>query len=467
MSGQASLSAMVSPEQRKHFYNRAAFGIQLPSDKFFKPADILKTGISENRLSVIAEPERDYEGRPSEAEVKVAVKKNKEGQIKLNTAWFAQLTNPQAVFREKMTLFWHDHFACRVRNAYLGQQQINTIRTHALGKFGDLLMAVSKDPGMLQFLNNQQNKKDSPNENFAREVMELFTLGRGNYSEQDIKNAARAFTGWAFNPLTGEFLFRQRQHDFGSKSFRGKTGNFSGEDVINMILDDKQTAFFITTKICNFFVGSEIEKTILNELTESFYQSGYDIGKLMLTIYASDWFYDEKYKGNRIKSPVELLAGIQVHTNGEFNNPLNMVFLQKAMGQVLLQPPNVGGWPSGKEWIDSSSLTFRMSLPTLLMRNAPSNFEAKDDGDANDATNSVAKPGQMSFSVNWISLANAIHQSASEKTLKIIEDFLLAKSTTSENRKLITAFAESGKTEPEFLKNAFIGYMSLPEYQLS
>ncbi|HEY3430030.1 MAG TPA: DUF1800 domain-containing protein, partial [Cyclobacteriaceae bacterium] len=429
---------------------------------------LLKNGIVNKPIDVIEKPEIDYdEVKQSEESVKLLLKKNKEAQIKLNTAWFSQLTDTEAVLREKMTFFWHDHFACRVRNAYLGQQQINTIRTHAVGKFGDLLMSVSKDPGMLQFLNNQQNKKDSPNENFAREVMELFTLGRGNYSEQDIKNAARAFTGWAFNPLTGEFLFRQRQHDFGSKTFRGKTGNFSGENIIGMILEDKQTASFITTKICNFFVGSELEKSILNELSNSFYQSGYDIHKLLLTIYSSDWFYEEKFKGNRIKSPVELIAGIQVHTNGTFNNPLNMVFLQKGLGQVLLQPPNVGGWPSGKEWIDSSSLTFRMSLPTLLMRNASSNFEAKDDGDANDGTNAAAKPGQMSYSVDWVALGKMFHQSTSEKTLEGVENFLLAKPTTQGNRKMIAAFAETGKTEPEFLKNAFIGYMSLPEYQLN
>src|SRR5688572_29591580 len=277
---------MVSSEQSKHFYSRAAFGAPLSSIKksFQSPTLAMKDGIGINPIQVIDRPERDYEGmKPSEAAIKEALKKNKEAQITLNTAWFKQLTDPQVVFREKMTFFWHDHFACRTRNAFLAQQQNNTLRTHALGKFGDLLMAISKDPGMLQFLNNQQNKKDSPNENFAREVMELFTLGRGNYTEDDIKNAARAFTGWAFNPLTGEFLFRQRQHDFGSKTFRGKIGNFSGEDIISMILEDKQTASFITTKIYNFFVGSELEKSILNELANSFYQSGYDIHKLLLT----------------------------------------------------------------------------------------------------------------------------------------------------------------------------------------
>lgn len=461
---------MVTPTQLKHLFNRAAFGLSPSTKEISKPSvpALLKSAVTDKPIQVIEKPDGDYEGIKQNAETaKLLLKKNKEAQIKLNTAWFSQLTHPDAALREKMTFFWHDHFACRVRNAYLGQQQINTIRTHALGKFGDLLLAVSKDPGMLQFLNNQQNKKDSPNENFAREVMELFTLGRGNYSEQDIKNAARAFTGWAFNPLTGEFIFRQRQHDFGSKTFRGKTGNFSGEDIINMILEDKQTACFITTKIINFFVGSEIEKPLLDELTRTFYQSEYDISKLMLTIYSSDWFYDEKYKGNRIKSPVELIAGMQVHTNGAFNNPLNMIFLQKALGQVLLQPPNVGGWPNGREWIDSSSLTFRMSLPTLMLRNASSNFEAKDDGDANDATNSASKPGQMSYSVDWVALTKIFHPSNSEKTLAKVENFLLVQPTTDENRKIIAAFAESGKTEPEFLKNSFIGYMSLPEYQLS
>ena len=460
---------MVSPSQRNHFYNRAAFGASSPSNQpAIKISETLKKGISNKPIKIIAEPGRDYEGaKPSEAEVKAALKKNKENQAQLNTAWFSQLTDSEAVFREKMTFFWHDHFACRSRNAFLAQQQINTIRSNALGKFGDLLMAVSKDPAMLQFLNNQQNKKDSPNENFAREVMELFTLGRGNYIEEDIKNAARSFTGWAFSPATGDFLFRQRQHDFGQKNFRGKTGNFSGEDIIHMILEDKQTATFVTAKICNFFIGENIDKSIVDELASKFYQSGYDITKLMTDIYSSEWFYNTEFTGNRIKSPVELIAGIQVHTNGTFNNPLNMVYLQKALGQVLLQPPNVGGWPNGKEWIDSSSLTFRMSLPTLLMRNSQSAFEAKDDGDVNDATNAAAKPGQISYSVDWINLGKTLQQSSSVKTIEFVENYLLSNPTTEENRKMILDFAELGNADSDFLKNTFIGFMSLPEYQLN
>lgn len=459
---------MLSPSQLKHFYNRAAFGTPNPPTTEEVVATIFKQGCANKPIHIIEKPERDYESmRPSEAEIKEAFKKNREDQLTLNAAWFNQLTDPNVVLREKMTFFWHDHFACRIRNAFLAQQQINTIRTHAFGKFGDLLMAVSKDPGMLQFLNNQQNKKDSPNENFAREVMELFTLGRGNYTEEDIKNAARAFTGWAFNPVTGEFLFRQRQHDFESKTFRGKTGKFSGEDIVTMILEDKQTAGFITKKICQFFVGTEIPNATLRELSEQFYKSDYDILQLVTSIYSDNGFYDDAFRGNRIKSPVELIAGIQVHTAGVFSNPLNTIFLQKALGQILLQPPNVGGWPTGKEWIDSSSLTFRMSLPSLLLRNTENQFMAKDDGDANDVTNTIAKAGKISFSADWNTLTKAFVKNSASETLASVEDHLLAVPTTTANQKMISVFAESGSDDSEFLKKVFIGYMSLPEYQLS
>lgn len=459
---------MLSPSQLKHFYNRAAFGTPNPPTTIKVVPTIFKQASANKPIHIIEKPERDFEStRPSEAEIKEAFKKNRADQLTLNAAWFSQLTDPSAVLREKMTFFWHDHFACRTRNAFLAQQQINTIRTHAFGKFGDLLMAISKDPGMLQFLNNQQNKKDSPNENFAREVMELFTLGRGNYTEEDIKNAARAFTGWAFNPNTGEFLFRQRQHDFESKTFRGKTGNFSGEDIISMILDDKQTAAFITKKIYQFFVGAEIQNATLQELSEQFYKSDYDILQLVTTLYSSDWFYENGFRGNRIKSPVELIAGIQIHTGGNFQNPLNVIFLQKALGQILLQPPNVGGWPTGKEWIDSSSLTFRMSLPSLLLRNTENHLMAKDDGDANDVTNTIAKAGKISFSANWNTLSNAFLKNSTTDTMAAVEDHLLAVPTTAANRKMISVFAGSSQDDPEFLKKVFIGYMSLPEYQLS
>jgi uncharacterized protein (DUF1800 family) len=181
---------------------------------------------------------------------------------------------------------------------------LHVIRQNALGSFRTLLHGVSKSAAMLKFLNAQQNRKDHPNENFAREVMELFTLGRGNYTENDIKEAARAFTGWSAN-LQGDFVFRRFQHDNGSKTVLGKTGNFTGEDVLDILLEKKGTAAYITQKIYRFFVNEAVDKEKADWLSARFYQSDYNIGQLMKDIFTSDWFYEAKNIGTRIKSPIE------------------------------------------------------------------------------------------------------------------------------------------------------------------
>lgn len=451
----------------KHFYSRAGFGIPLHSEPQQSVAALFNAHGAVKPIDVVHKGEPAANPASTDAEMmKQKAKRNRSDFITLNIAWFNQLTDPEAVLREKMTYFWHDHFACRSRNALLAQQNINTIRQHAFGKFSSLLMAVSKDPAMLQFLNNQQNKKDSPNENFAREVMELFTLGRGNYSEDDIKNAARAFTGWTFNPVTGDFVVQPKQHDTGLKTFRGKSGNLTGEDVIHLILEDRQTATFITGKIVSFFVGT-VNPELLNSLAHDFYTSGYDITKLMISLYSNEWFNDKKYTGNRIKSPVELLAGIQTHTGGTFNNALNVIFLQKALGQVLGQPPNVSGWASGTEWIDSSSLTFRMSLPAILLNSIDSSFDAKDDGDVNNDANRANKSRKISFNINMELLAQAFVKDSASATLDAVAEHLLTCPVTARSKKLVSAQVESSRQDLEFVKKAFIGFMSLPEYQLS
>lgn len=403
----------------------------------------------------------------SKQNAKQAFVKSRDHIIALNTSWMGQLAEPSIVLREKMTLFWHDHFACRVRFAYLAQQQNNILRKYALGSFKDLLLAISKDPAMLQFLNNQQNKKNSPNENFARELLELFTLGRGHYSEEDIKNSARAFTGWSFNPVSGKFFFREKVHDDEMKTFKGKYGKFSGEDILNIILNDKQTARFITEKIWRYFVSNEeLNEEIIGSLAATFYQSDYNIEKLLTEIFSSTWFYEPRFRGNRIKSPVELIAGIATQTGGEFENPHAVLFIQRALSQVLFFPPNVGGWPAGTGWIDSSSLTFRMSLPAVVLKNSETEVEAKDDGDANNATN-LAKAKKLTFTVDWPRLTEQFVKNNSEESLESLEYYLLATPVTEANKKIVRAYAGKSAGDPEFIMKAFIGFMSLPEYQLS
>ncbi|MEO6219211.1 MAG: DUF1800 domain-containing protein, partial [Ginsengibacter sp.] len=283
----------------------------------------------------------------------------------LNLTWLGQMINSEAQLREKMSLFWHGHFACRVINIFFQQQLLNVIRENALGNFGELLREVSKSPAMISFLNNQQNKKQHPNENFAREVMELFTIGRGNYTENDVKEGARSFTGWGFN-LKGEFVERLIFHDTGKKTFLGKTGNFTGDDIIDMLLEQQQTAKYITRKLYRFFVNDTPEESKIEWLADRFYHSNYDIKSLLEDIYMSDWFYDQKNIGTHIKSPVELLAGIRRLIPMELEKPETQLLFQRALGQIIFYPPNVAGWPGGKNWIDSSALMLRMRIPQIL-----------------------------------------------------------------------------------------------------
>jgi uncharacterized protein (DUF1800 family) len=173
---------------------------------------------------------------------------------------------------------------------------------------------------MLQFLNNQQNRKSHPNENFAREVMELFTLGRGHYSEKDVQEAARAFTGWSFNQA-GEFEFRNRIHDFGQKTILNRYGNFDGDDVLRILLEEQQTALFITRKFWRAFVSNTPDEKLCKEIAVRFYDSGYEVEVLLREFFLADWFYEDKYIGALIKSPVELMVPLLRDFRVEFVNP--------------------------------------------------------------------------------------------------------------------------------------------------
>ena len=189
-------------------------------------------------------------------------------------------------------------------------------------------------------------------------------MGRGNYSEKDIKEAARAFTGWTFDK-DGRFVERKKNHDSGMKTFLGKTGNFDGNDILKIILENKQTARFITTKIYKFFVNEKINNQYISFLSDRFYQSNYNIEGLLTDIFTSDWFYEEENIGAKIKSPIELMVGIQRTLPMKIERTESLLNFQKLMGQVLLMPPNIAGWPQGKSWIDSSTLMLRLKLPQI------------------------------------------------------------------------------------------------------
>ena len=421
-------------------------------------------------------------------ERKIQQQKSRESIRNLNLFWVHEMVNSGAQLREKMAFFWHGHFACRNLNIFFQQGLLDVIRKNALGNFRTLLKEVSKTAAMLNFLNNQQNKKDHPNENFAREVMELFTLGRGNYTEHDVKEAARAFTGWSANPK-GEFIFRRFQHDADSKTVLGKTGNFEGEEVLDILLKQKQTAKFVTQKIYKFFVNEQpdVEKT--DWLSERFYKNDYDISKLLEDIFTSDWFYDNKNVGAKIKSPVELMVGIQRMLPMKFERDEALLLLQRALGQLLFFPPNVAGWPGGKNWIDSSTLMMRMRIPQMLNDRDEFNVTPKADDDqmmgnteqsrsatplrknnADEDSKATAmkslkrlnKPLQVN--IDW-SLYTKNYESISRESLQANISSNLLQTKSQVNPEVIKQSADNSGRE-NFIKTVTLQIMSTPEYQL-
>jgi uncharacterized protein (DUF1800 family) len=446
----------------KHLYWRAGFGLSPQEweerknwritkavDQLFKEAKAAGPLQALNVSSVTSKPTKEQR------------KMERKRVGRQNTAWLVRMANPnESALMERMSLFWHGHFACSSKLSKLAFNQINAIRDHALGNFRDLVLAVAKDPSMIRYLNNQQNKKNKPNENFARELMELFTIGRGNYTEQDIKEAARAFTGWSSN-LGGKFVFRRRQHDFGSKTFMGKTGKFDGDEIIDIILEQRATAQFICTKIYRYFVNEKVDTRIVNRLADQFYKSDYNIEALMRSIFTSDWFYDKKNIGIKIKSPVDLVAGMSRGLNVQYDNEQALIFAQKALGQVLFNPPNVAGWAGGKAWIDNSTMMLRLNLVTYLLYASDVDFRTKSDLKASSRNKAMRK---LEASVNLAPLQQILSTNDKERTIEELSDFLLQRDPAVD-KKLIQQYAQSG-TDQNFIKMAIARITSLPEYQL-
>ncbi|MCA0932508.1 DUF1800 domain-containing protein [Lutimonas saemankumensis] len=375
-----------------HLYLRAGFGIGYSDlnalEQHSKPEvvsslfrhtdqfDPLVLDLTELEAKVQANRKQGM-ARMDKSDFRDFQKKSMEKIKEFNAAWIDRMKKPEVLLNEKMTLFWANVFVCRDNNIFYVQHYNNTLRKYALGDFKQFVKAVSREAAMTKYLNNRQNVKESPNENFARELMELFTLGVGNYTEQDIKEAARAFTGWSFK-RNGDFVLRQQRHDYGKKTFFGKTGNFDGDDIIDIILDQEQCARFICSKIYRYFVNPVIDEGNLDEITAVFYKD-YDIKNLMAHIFSSEWFYDERNIGVKIKSPIELLVGIQTFVPVEFEQKNQLMYLQRMMGQVLLYPPNVAGWKGDRNWIDSNTLMFRMKLASLLLSNTGIDLDEKGE----------------------------------------------------------------------------------------
>lgn len=454
-----------------HLYNRASFGLDITTLNSL--AALSKNEIVSNLITAsknytpltidLSEFQLLKERNIKKLRAEIGEKALQELQQKsrkkvdeLNTLWIDRLSNSSSNLREKMTLFWANVFVCSDNNILHIHQYNNTLRKHALGNFRQFVKAISKEPSMMKYLNLNQNVKGKPNENFARELMELFTLGIGNYSENDIKEAARAFTGYKFN--RAGFKLRKDKHDYSEKTFLNKTGNFNGDDIIDIILEQKQCARFICTKIYQYFVNPVVDEKRLEALVDVFYKD-YDIKNLMSYMFSSSWFYREENIGVKIKSPIELLAGMQKIVPFTVQNKKRVKYLQKMMGQMLLYPPNVAGWKGDKSWIDSNTLMFRMRLPSILLNNAVINLAEK--GEFEDSFEQYYKKEKnrkkyIKTIVNWNDFEDKYGKLSPKKLRKLIIAAQLDKDTAQliDNLKV--------NSNKEFC----VQLMSLPEYQL-
>ena len=302
--------------------------------------------------------------------------------------WAERMLDTHRPLEEKMALFWHGHFATaenKVRDYRKMLLQIETFQRHAVGNFGDLAIAVAQDPAMLYYLDAGVNVKGAANENFAREVMELFTMGVGNYSERDVREAARAFTGWNFENL--DFVVHPALHDDEEKTFLGRTGNFDGVDVLEIILEQEVTAEYIAAKVYRFFVREEVSPELQSKLGTILRDNNYELRPLLAAIFGSRDFYSAASYGAHIKGPVEHVITLLKHLGAE-DVPGVPDFNQTtiALGQRLLNPPSVAGWAQGRSWItpaliqERGNVAFNFLFPDVVDFQDPNFLRRSGDG---------------------------------------------------------------------------------------
>ncbi len=310
----------------------------------------------------------------TEEQAKAAQKEMFRQGMEMRAWWVGEMLRaPTAgdALTERMTLFWHNHFVSsqqKVKSGTLMLRQNVLLRRYALGNFSSLLHAVAKDPAMVIYLDSATNRKGNPNENFAREVMELFTLGEGHYTETDIKEAARAFTGWSFDPESGDFLWRPGMHDSDEKKVLGRSGNLDGDAVLDILLGQPATAEFIVGKLWREFVSPTPDKKEVRRIAASFRGAGYEIRAALKPLLLSPAFWATENRGSLVKSPVDIIVGTLRTLEVDVPDALPLALALRQHGQDLFAPPNVKGWPGGEAWINSTTLLTRKQFIERLLR---------------------------------------------------------------------------------------------------
>ncbi|MGQ0568595.1 MAG: DUF1800 domain-containing protein [Armatimonadota bacterium] len=298
----------------------------------------------------------------------IAFRADNQKLLELREWWITRMIHTRRPLQEKMVLFWHGLLVSGRPDTRLTQNlytQNELFRRNPLGNFKELIVAISKDPAMLEYLDNESNRKGRPNENYARELLELFTMGIGNYTEKDIKEAARAFTGWTRRGF--EFFFDARQHDDGSKTFLGKTGNWDGGDIIQIIFEQPATARFLPRRLFESFAYLRPEDELIEELAGLFRQNTFEVAPVVRAILSSKAFYSPKAMRAQVKSPAQLVVGTARLLDLDTTHVTPLARAMDLMGQMLFYPPNVGGWPKGESWITTATILVRYNFSSLVL----------------------------------------------------------------------------------------------------
>jgi uncharacterized protein (DUF1800 family) len=396
--------------------------------------------------------------------------------IDLRHWWLDRMMNGPAPLLEKMTLFWHGHFATsiqKVRDAYFMWLQNDTLRRNALGNFAILVKKISRDPAMMIYLDLQQSFKAHPNENWARELMELFTVGIGNYTEQDIRESARAFTGYRLDMTTQQFRFAPFQQDLGAKTFMSKSGPLSGDDIIDILVRKPACAQFIGRKLWRYFVEDDPTADTVDLIAERIGAHNYEMKPVLREILSSAEFYSDRVMSGQIKSPVQYIVQTSKLLEAPLPSPIVAQNAMRQMGQILFAPPNVKGWDGGKTWISTSTLLFRYNFANYLI-----NGDAIPPGalaaSGRRAGPGFMRPGQLAEQIRRdpIDIGKLVRAELRDKPRELVEllgSRLFQNRPSQKETDAFVEYLESRKpdTSDRTMRGLVHLMMSTPQFQLA
>jgi uncharacterized protein (DUF1800 family) len=455
----------LSPEEAvSHFVDYEQIPDSTPDPDWARPEPDRAEKLME--LRTLGEEER----RRKQREIQRA---DREHMLELRGWWLRRMATGPRPFQEKMVLFWHGHFATsveKVRDSYLMWRQNELFRRLAAGDWLEMLLEVAKDPAMLVWLDQAQSRKEHPNENFAREVMELFALGEGHYTEKDITEGARALTGWSYERLTQKFVPRPLWHDRNEKTIFGKTGHFDGEDFLQLVVEQPQAARFITAKLWNFFAGEMPSEELNNALAAQFRDAGNKFKPVLRTMFLSEEFYAPNIFRNQVKSPVQWLVGSVRVLERDLPPPMVCFGLTRNLGQDLFAPPNVKGWDGGLSWITTNNLLARYNEAATLVQGDLSGVGGIA-GANNPNVNMMIERRMRNVRVGGVEAKKLLRpeeRDDKQKLVAALERRLIQDQLKPKQKQALFDYLDSKPNlDDSVVLNAIRLLMSTPEYQLT